>query len=126
MVLSLAACGSNNAPANNNAPAANDTADVATVEPADDAEPAVVSEYKFDQLCSQAINGDYSLLTAIAGPIESLRNAACAFAGNQMQKYSRNTAASRSTLGFSSLALPAAILQMTKDRKPAAMPVVME
>ena len=45
MVLSLAACGSNNAPANNNAPAADDTADVATVEPAgDDAEPAVVSE----------------------------------------------------------------------------------
>lgn len=44
MVLSLAACGSNNTPATNNAPAANDTADVATVEPAGDDEPAVVSE----------------------------------------------------------------------------------
>lgn len=43
--------------------------------------PTVISEYKYEQLCSQAINGDYSLLTAIGGPIESLRNAACAFAG---------------------------------------------
>lgn len=43
--------------------------------------PSIISEYEYEQLSSQGMDGDFTMFTALSGPIESLRNVACAFAG---------------------------------------------
>jgi len=43
--------------------------------------PVIVSEYQYQQMSAQAISGDYTMFTALSGPIDSLLNIAFAFAG---------------------------------------------
>jgi len=43
--------------------------------------PSVISEYTYESICAQAIDGDYKVLTAISATASSLKNLACEFAG---------------------------------------------